>query len=176
MQEATLPGESRGRYKILKREWYGMDWKPTRDTAGKPVRVYRMPEEVAGGSEEARRAWALGVYAGAVGGRAFETKCVAVKDVGKTYERLEIHKMSPQMYAVLDGSIAVPVAPDLDPEHITFCRVDSREAIIVDRGVWHGAPSGIDVPASVVVVLNKGTTELDTKKSNLSTPVKVGPA
>ncbi|MGE5573643.1 MAG: hypothetical protein ACM3ZU_11605 [Bacteroidota bacterium] len=134
-----------------------------------------MPEEVVGGSEEARKAWALGVYAGAVGGGAFEVKCVAVKDVGKTYDRLEIHKMSPQMYAVLNGSIAVPIAPDLDREHITFCRVDSREAIIVDPEIWHGAPSGIDVPASVVVVLNKGTTELDTKKTSLSTPVRVGP-
>lgn len=149
-QEATLPGEFRGRYKILKREWYGMYWKPTRDITGKPVRVYRMPEEVAGGSEEARRAWALGVYAGAVGGGAFETKCVGVKDAGKTYERVEIHKISPQMYAVLDGSIAVPIAPDLDPEHITFCRVDSREAIIVDPEVWRGAPSGIDVPAMLL--------------------------
>lgn len=152
-----------------------MEMKPTRDT-GKPVRVYRMPEEVAGGSEEARKAWALGVYAGAVGGDAFEVKCVAVKDAGKTYEKLEIHKMSPQMYAVLSGSIAVPLAPDLDPESVTVCRVNSREAIIVDPEVWHGGPSGIDVPASVVVVLNKGTTELDTRKSTLPTPVRLGPS
>lgn len=151
-----------------------MELKPAR-TLGKSGKLYRMPEGVAGGTDEVKKAWAIGVFMGAGGGDTFETKDITVSNVGKTYEKLEIHDLSPQMYAALNGSVAIPTTANLDGEAVTFYKVSKGEAIILDPKVWHGGPTGIDVPATVLVVLKEGTTEHDTKKANLSSPVRLGP-
>ncbi|MEW6105253.1 MAG: hypothetical protein AB1563_02680 [Bacillota bacterium] len=141
---------------------------------GRLGKTYRMPRDVAEGSDEAKRAWAIGVFMGVVDGDPFELKCVAVSEVDKVYEKLEIHERSPQMYVALNGSVAIPAAASLDACDVTFYELREGEAVVLDARVWHGGPTGIDVPATVLVVLKKGTTELDTKKSNLSPPVSLG--
>ncbi|MBC7078005.1 MAG: hypothetical protein H5T92_06850, partial [Synergistales bacterium] len=73
-----------------------------------------MPEGVASGSNEIKKAWAIGVFMGATGGDACEVKDVFINDLGKTYESLEVHELSPQVYAALEGSVAIPASPCLD--------------------------------------------------------------
>lgn len=157
--------------KRKREEGESMDLKPAQ-SLGQLGKLYRMPENVAAGSEDVRKAWAIGVFTGAVGEGMFETKEIAVTDVVKTYERLEIHDLSPQMYAVLSGGVAVPIAMQLDCNAVAFYEVRKGEAIVVNPKVWHGGPVGVSIPARVLVVLKSKTSELDTKKANVSPPVE----
>ena len=63
---------------------------------------------------------------------AFETKDITVSVVGKVYEGLEIHDVSPQMYAIpIRGEVATPAAESVGSEKVT-CIVSEGEAIILD--------------------------------------------
>lgn len=134
-----------------------------------------MPESVAEGPDEVKTAWALGVFSAAVDGDEFEVKSILVEDTKKTYEKLEMHERSPQLYAVFSGSVAVPTALDLEGGAVRFSKVSQGEAIIVSANVWHGAAVGIDVPAKVMVLLKKGTTEFDTRKLPVAPAVRFDP-
>ncbi|HHY46478.1 MAG TPA: hypothetical protein GX506_04165 [Firmicutes bacterium] len=141
------------------------------EALGSLGKVYRMPGDIAGEVDAVKRAWAIGVFSGATGEDEVEVKIISVEDVEKTYEKLELHGSSPQIYAVLSGSVAVPAASELDDKVVEFYEVREGEAILVNAKVWHGGAVGIDVPAKVVVVLKKGTGEGDTKKMPLSSSV-----
>jgi len=142
---------------------------------GELGKAYRMPVGIARGSDETKKAWTIGVFMGAVGEDAFETKEITVRDREKTYEKLEIHDLSPQMYVVLSGSVAIPVAQDLDGDAVMFYEVGEGEGVVLGPKVWHGGPVGTAIPATVLVVLRKGTTELDTTKSEILPIVRFGP-
>lgn len=143
---------------------------------GKLGKVYHMPGDVASGSNEIKKAWAIGMFMGTTGGDACEVKNVFVNDVGKTYDSLEVHELSPQLYAVLEGSVAIPASPCLDGSALTFYEVHAGEALILNPNTWHGGATGIKTPATVVVILRKGTTEFDTKKSRLLPAVTFSPS
>lgn len=148
-----------------------MELKPAQ-SLGKSGKLHRMPENVAAGSDEVKKAWAIGVFMGAVSEDTFETKEITVRDLVKTYEKLEIHDLSPQMYSVFSGSVAIPVATHLDGDAVTFYEVGEGEAVVLNPKVWHGGAVGISIPARLLVVVKRGTTELDTKKSNISPAVR----
>lgn len=135
-------------------------------------KVYRMPESIAGEPDTVRNAWALGLFCGIVGDDDTEVKVISVESKEKTYERLEIHDLSPQMYAVLKGSVAIPVALELDHEAVRFYKVSENESVVLRAKVWHGGAVGIDVPAALLVILKKGTSESDTKKLPMYPPVR----
>lgn len=141
---------------------------------GKLGNMYQMPEDTRMGRDEDRKAWACGLFAAISSVDAYETKDITVSNAGKVYERLEIHDRSPQMYVVLKGKVEIPASKTLDGEK-AICVVSEGEAIILNPKVWHGGASGIDVPASVFVVLDEGTTQNDTKKVNLGVPFELGP-
>lgn len=132
----------------------------------------RMPEGALEWSSEQKTAWAVGVFSCCAKDADVEIKHINVDKVDKTYEKLEVHDLSPQVYAVVRGSVAVPVASEARASAVEFVRVDAGEAITVRSKVWHGGAVGVEVPASVVVVLRKGTTEGDTVKRILDTPVE----
>ncbi len=134
----------------------------------------RMPDSALGWPSEQKTAWAVGVFSCHAEDADVEIKHINVDKADKTYERLEIHDLSPQVYAVVNGSVAVPVADEPQASAVEFIRVDAGEAIIVSSNVWHGGAVGVNLPASVIVVLRKGTTERDTEKKALDTPVKFG--
>lgn len=137
-------------------------------------RVFSMPRDIAGGSDSEKAAWAVGLLTGMAGDSDVEVKDITVENTAKTYEKLEIHQLSPQVYAVLTGSVRVPVAPELDGGKVRFCEVASGHALVVRAGVWHASAVGVDVPAKLIVVLRKGTTETDTTKRPVSPVVEWG--
>jgi mannose-6-phosphate isomerase-like protein (cupin superfamily) len=141
---------------------------------GKFGNMYQMPEDIRIGRDEEKKAWASGLFAAISSVDAYETKDITVSNAGKVYERLEIHDRSPQMYLVLKGKVEIPASETLDGEK-AICAVSEGEAIILNPKTWHGGASGIDVPASVFVVLDEGTTQNDTRKVNLRVPFKLGP-
>lgn len=141
---------------------------------GKFGNMYQMPENIRMGRNEEKKAWACGLFVTISDADAYETKDIAVSNAGKVYERLEIHDRSPQMYVVLKGKVEIPASETLDGEKAIYT-VSEGEAIILNPKIWHGGASGIDVPASVFVVLYEGTTQNDTKKVNLRVPFKLGP-
>lgn len=142
-------------------------------TISKLGKTYCMPKDIATGSDDEKKAWARGFFMTISGRDTFETKDITVTSVGKVYERLEIHNTSPQMYMVLAGKVEIPAAESLDGEKAIYT-VSEGEAIVLNPNVWHGGASGIDVPATVFIVLNEGTTQHDTQKVNLSLPIKLG--
>ncbi len=141
---------------------------------GKFGNMYQMPEDIRMGRDEEKKAWACGLFMAISDADAYETKDISISNAGKVYERLEIHDRSPQMYTVLKGKVEIPASETLDGAKVTYT-VSEGEAIILNPKVWHGGASGIDVPATVFVVLDEGTTQHDTKKVNLQVPVKLGP-
>lgn len=145
------------------------------ETLGTLGKVYRMPESVVEEPGTVRSAWALGVFCGISGVDDAEVKTISIENTEKIYERLEIHDLSPQMYAVLKGSVAIPVALELDHKAVRFYKVSEGESIVLQAKVWHGGAVGIDVPAEVLVVLKKGTSESDTKKLPVCPPVRFCP-
>ncbi len=142
------------------------------ETLGNLGKVYRMPESIAEEPDTVRSAWALGLFSGIVGDDDTEVKIISVENKEKTYERLEIHDLSPQMYAVLKGTVAIPLALELDHKAVRFYKVSEGDSIVLQARVWHGGAVGIDVPAEVLVVLKKGTSESDTKKLPVWPPVE----
>lgn len=132
----------------------------------------RMPSGALEWPSEQKTAWAVGAFSCYTKDADVEIKHIDVDKADKTYERLEIHDLSPQVYAVVKGRVAVPVAGELKASAVEFIRVDAGEAITVNSNVWHGGAVGMNVPASVIVVLRKGTTEDDTLKKVLDTPVR----
>ena len=127
---------------------------------------YQMLENIGMGRDEEKKAWACGLFMAMTDSDAYETKGIAISIAGKVYERLEIHDRSRQMYAVLKGRVEIPASETLDGEKVTYT-VSEGEAVILNPKVWHGGASGIDVPATIFVVLDEGTTQHDTKKVNL---------
>lgn len=132
----------------------------------------RMPSDVLEWPNEQKTAWAVGTFSCYAKDADVEVKHIDVDRADKTYERLEIHDLSPQVYAVVKGSVAVPVARELNASAVEFIRVDAGEAIIIDSSVWHGGAVGLEVPASLVVVLRERTTGSDTIKKALDEPVR----
>lgn len=136
---------------------------------------YTMPAEVAASSLEVKRAWVMGLFAGVTGTGAIELKNVVAEKTEKVYEKLEIHERSPQVYAVVKGNIAVPVAAGLEADAVRFCRVSEGEALVVGRGAYHGGPVALSETANVVVALREGTSTGDTQKRPVSSAVRFNP-
>lgn len=77
------------------------------------------------------------------------------------------------MYAVLKGRVKMPVSETVDGDKVVYTASEG-EAFILNPKVSHSGASGIDVPATVFVMLDEGTTQNDTEKVNLQVPVKLG--
>jgi mannose-6-phosphate isomerase-like protein (cupin superfamily) len=135
---------------------------------------FQMPKIAENWSDDEKKAWAVGLLSGYKGLDEVEVKHIVVDKSEKLYERLEIHDKSPQVYAVISGSVAVPVSEKLESESVRFYQAKAGEAIIVDEKVWHAGAVGIDTPAIVIVVLAAGTSESDTIKKPLQPAVKFG--
>ncbi len=134
------------------------------DIAAGYGKVYRMPPVAVDWSRDQKMGWAVGVFSGCCGNDDVEIKHIKIDKSEKVYERLEIHDRSCQMYAVISGSVAVPVSDELSAKSVEFYRVKAGEAVIVNDKVWHAGAVGMDVPADVIVVLRAGTTNEDITK------------
>lgn len=135
-----------------------------------------MPRQIADSGIEAKKAWVVGLLTGMAHIDSIELKDVSAEKSDKAYEKLEIHHHSPQVYAVVAGSIAVPAASTPEADAVRFYRVNRGEALVVGPGVWHGGPVGLDGTANVVVALREGTSEGDTLKQPVSPTVRFTPS
>lgn len=139
---------------------------------GRCVARWCMPDCGREWSKEQALAWAIGVFCGATGDFGVEVKQICVDKTAKKYERLEIHDDSAQLYAVVSGIVAVPVSSGLNSSDVKFLKVKAGEAVLVSAKTWHAGAVGVDVPASVIVVLRSGTTEADTLKEPLDSSLE----
>ena len=134
---------------------------------------FKLPSELLSSPLERITDWAVGVFASQTGVSDVEVKWATVDSTERVYNKLEVHQGSAQVFVVPAGSVAVPVSLGPSPESVQFIRVSAGEAIILNERIWHSGAVGIDVPASVIVVLRKGTTAGDTTESSLSRAVEL---
>jgi ureidoglycolate lyase len=78
------------------------------------------------------------------------------------FDWAERHHRSEEMVIPLGGELHVYVAAP-EPEDFRVFRVRPGQAVILGKGVWHGAPLARR-PASAIVLLAERTGELDTDK------------
>src|SRR5205823_4231581 len=77
----------------------------------------------------------------------------------------ERHARSREAVVALSGSCVVYAAPAdaTAPDGLRAFVLRPGEGVVLDRGVWHGAPLALDAGARALVVLRRGTGATDTE-------------
>jgi ureidoglycolate hydrolase len=82
------------------------------------------------------------------------------------FDWAERHERSPEMIVALGGECLVYVAPADpgrdEPGSFEVFRLHPGRGVILDPGVWHGAPLAASGPAAAMVLLREGTGTEDT--------------
>jgi len=99
------------------------------------------------------------------------------------FDWAERHMRSAEMLVPTGGDCLIYVGPPDHPEapgrlpaleRFAVFRVPQGQAVLLDPGVWHGAPLAIDQPLNVVVLLLQGTGANDTSVVRFTdTPVEI---
>jgi ureidoglycolate hydrolase len=104
-------------------------------------------------------------------GRPFGVGMLDLQPGQSSFDWAERHMRSLEAIVPLDADILVYVGPpeNLDRpeslpalERFEVFRVPRGRGIVLDPGVWHGAPLALDVPSGAVVLLLEGTGREDT--------------
>jgi ureidoglycolate lyase len=75
----------------------------------------------------------------------------------------EHHERTVELIVPLGGECLVYVAPPGDePRDFRVFRVREGEGVLLDPGVWHGAPLALDRRLAAIVFLRRGTGNEDT--------------
>lgn len=100
------------------------------------------------------------------------------------FDWAERHMRTAELIIPTGGDCLVYVAPPDDPdepEHLPALdrfqvfRVRQNQAVLLDKGVWHGAPLAIDKPLNAIVLLLSGTGDSDLSLVRFTeTPVRIG--
>lgn len=80
-------------------------------------------------------------------------------------EWLERHAESVEAIIPLDGPCLLSVATD--PENVVVFRLRPGEAVVLNHGIWHGAPMAIDTPLNALILLARGTGSRDVETKTL---------
>ncbi|MEN3279485.1 MAG: ureidoglycolate lyase [Solirubrobacteraceae bacterium] len=79
------------------------------------------------------------------------------------FDWAERHARSAEAILPLDGECVVYVAlPAPEPAGFRAFRVAAGSGVVLDPGVWHGAPLALDRPLCAIVLLPEGTGAEDT--------------
>ena len=99
------------------------------------------------------------------------------------FDWAERHMASVEMLIPVGGDCLVYVGPAVHPEdpgrlpaleRFEVFRVRQGRAVILEKGVWHGAPMAVDRPLAVVVLLRRGTGAEDVSLVRFAdTPVRI---
>lgn len=99
------------------------------------------------------------------------------------FDWAERHMRSPETIFPLDGDCAVYVGPPDHPDEpqrlpaldgFKVFLVRAGQGVILDQGVWHGAPLAVEGPTRAVVLLLEGTGATDTTVVRFDdTPVEI---
>ena len=85
------------------------------------------------------------------------------------FDWAEYHLRSPETIVPLGGDCFIYVGPPGDePRWGSFevFRVRAGQGVVLNEGVWHGAPLAVDRPTSAIVLLRRGTGEDDVFKAS----------
>ncbi|MFN2490329.1 MAG: ureidoglycolate lyase [Actinomycetota bacterium] len=133
-------------------------------------RALARPERAEDGSGQGWTWWAENALLPS-DGRPFAIGYLALEPVELRVDWAERHMRSAEAIFPLGGDCLVYVGP---PEHadepsraprldrFEVFRVRAGDGVVLDRGVWHGAPLAIDRPLSAAVFLLKDTGSSDT--------------
>jgi ureidoglycolate lyase len=86
------------------------------------------------------------------------------------FDWAERHMRSAELIIPTGGDCLVYVGPPDDPdepdrlpplERFQVFRVRQGQAVLLDKGVWHGAPLAVDTPLNAIVLLLSGTGDGD---------------
>jgi ureidoglycolate lyase len=95
--------------------------------------------------------------------RPFSVGYLALEPAAPRFDWAEHHARAAEVILPLDGECAVYVAPPSQrPDGFRAFRVAAGAGVVLDPGVWHGAPLALDRPLSAVVLLPEGTGGEDT--------------
>jgi ureidoglycolate lyase len=84
------------------------------------------------------------------------------------FDWAEYHKYSPEVIIPLGYECLIYVGtPDPEPdwERIEGFRIRPGQAVVLQAGVWHGAPLALDQPLTALVLLRQGTGLCDVYKA-----------
>ena len=102
--------------------------------------------------------------------RPYQIGYLDLKPAELKFDWAERHMRSAELIIPTGGDCLVYVAPPEYPdepermptfERFQVFRVRAGQAVLLDKGVWHGAPLAIDQPLNVFVLLLSRTGEVD---------------
>jgi ureidoglycolate lyase len=95
--------------------------------------------------------------------RPYAVGYLALEPAPLAFDWAEYHARSAELVVPLSGECVVYVAPPAgEPDGFRAFRVAPGEGVILDPGVWHGAPLALDRPLAAAVLLAEGTGTEDT--------------
>jgi ureidoglycolate lyase len=98
--------------------------------------------------------WSWWARTGALPPADYAIGYLALEPAASAFDWAEYHPGSVELVAPLGGECLVYVAaPGEDPGDFRAFRVAAGEAVILDRGVWHGAPLALAGPLTAMVAL-----------------------
>jgi ureidoglycolate lyase len=109
--------------------------------------------------------WAWWAEAGALpaADRPYAVGWLQLEPVEPEFDWAERHAASVELIVPLGGDCVVYVAPPGEtPAGFRAFRVRAGEGVVLDPGVWHGAPFAVDRPVAAAVFLRRGTGQDDT--------------
>jgi ureidoglycolate hydrolase len=98
--------------------------------------------------------WSWWARTGALPPADYAIGYLALERSSAAFDWAEYHPDSVELIAPLTGACLVYVAePGEEPSAFRVFRVAAGDAVILDRGVWHGAPIALADPVTAMVVL-----------------------
>jgi ureidoglycolate lyase len=115
--------------------------------------------------------------------RAWGVGHLFLEPVPPTFSWAERHMRSKEVVIALTTDLLLYVAPPLYPEEpgrlpplddFRVYQVPWKKGVVLNEGVWHGAPFTVEQPGAALVLLKEGTGREDvTKVSFDDSPVRV---
>ena len=102
--------------------------------------------------------------------RPYQIGYLDLKPAELKFDWAERHMRSAELIIPTGGDCLVYVAPPDYPdepervpsfERFQVFKVRAGQAVLLDKGVWHGAPLAIDTPLNAIVLLLSRTGEVD---------------
>ena len=102
--------------------------------------------------------------------RPYQIGYLDLKPAELKFDWAERHMRSAELIIPTGGDCLVYVAPPDYPdepermppfERFQVFKVSAGQAVLLDKGVWHGAPLAINTPLNVIILLLSRTGEVD---------------
>ena len=95
--------------------------------------------------------------------RPYTVGYLDLEPVEPLFDWAEYHRQTVELILPLGGDCLVYVAPPSDePRDFRVFRLDAGAGVLLNPGVWHGAPLALDRPLAAVVFLRRNTGKEDT--------------